>query len=222
MREIETVYEDIVFSHYEYSNIIFDAMFELIEKVVGEDEVFHRGALAPYGLDLPEVKAIQSEAIDARHHMRVETFIDRHNELIPAFNRFLKTLDLSPLKLYTGERYERDKKQLVIHNVAHELNILKLHEQYLVMKAYGHPRKCLRLQMFFENAVRYFLDVEKTTQFYNIVTDAKKMETFVATVSDGAIRAKSQIDALSYDLRRLNTRRNKIKHSRRLHRQGEL
>lgn len=207
--ELKLLYEDILFSHQEYSNIIFDSMFEFLEK-----QKKHIHKIEQYGMDNDYLTELKYHAIHARHQMRVDDFIPLHNKLIKPINHLFKTLyQFEPIALYKYERYEGDIKDLVIHKVMKELSILKLLEQYTIMKMADHPRKDLRLQMFFENALRYVIKNDTKLTFYELISDQTNLEIFLSTVMEGIALSKTQIKAFGDDLKQLNTKRNRIKHS---------
>jgi hypothetical protein len=209
VEELKLLYEDIVFSHQEYSPIIFDGMFELIEKV--KSSVYK---IEQYGIDTTYLGELKYHASHARHQMRVDDYIPLHNKLIEPFNQLIETVFHLPiLKPYQYERYEGEIKDLIIHKVMKELSILKLLEQYTIMKISNHDRKDLRLQMFFENAMRYIVHADQHITFYTLINHTSNLETFLQTVMEGVSFSKTQIKAFGDDLKRLNTKRNHIKHS---------
>lgn len=209
MDEIKLIYEDITFSHQEYSTIIFDSIYELIQKATP-----HVHKISQYGIDKDYLSELKYHASHARHQLRVDDYIPLHNKLIEPINQLLSTVyKLPPIEAYKYERYEGEIKELVIHKVMKELSILKLLEQYTIMKLSDHLRKDLRLQMFFENAIRYIVNNHTASTFFELIDEDTTLELFLSTVMEGASFSKTQIKAFKEDLKRLNTKRNRIKHS---------
>ncbi|MFU8787077.1 MAG: hypothetical protein ACNA7U_07480, partial [Candidatus Izemoplasmataceae bacterium] len=207
--EIELIYEDILFSHQEYSNIIFDSMYEFLQK-------FQRFTFKSESVGITQnyLNQLKDYAKNARHQMRVEDYIKAHNLVIEPFNNFIETyFKLKPIPIYEFAQFEGKIKELVIHKVINELGILKLSEQYAVMKYYKHQRKDLRLQMFFENVIRYFTNANATLTFYEILNDFKLMHAFVYQMLDGIKVSDAQVKHFIIDLKQLNIKRNKIKHN---------
>jgi hypothetical protein len=203
------IYQDIVFSHDIYSPIIFDSMFEMIDKTL-KDDLYNIRSLTKYHLSTDYIKKLKNYANIGRHTMKVNQYILKHNELIEPFNQFISKLRGYPkIEPYHIESYEFSPSQLNLSKVINQFHIIKLYEQFSIMQIHHHNRSLLRLQMFFENSIRYHSkDYEK--EFVHLINSKDIMNNFTNYISDSSF-SNAQQKSFVLEMMDLNKIRNKIK-----------
>lgn len=208
-QEIDLIYKDILFAHHEYSSSIFDSMYELIEKFRRDESYLVRESIKMYGMDDEYLGELRQLAISARHFMKIKSYITKHNYFLESFNEFIHIeFNLPPLPIYEPNKHEEDPKKLPMNEVLDELNIIKLYEQYIHYDINNNQRKALKLQMFYENAIRKLLN-ETKRDFYEIISDTESMCKFKSLLMGTSC---SSADDFMSKMKELNMIRNKIKH----------
>ncbi len=207
-QEQNMIYQDIVFSHDTYSPIIFDSMYEMIEKTLN-GHVNTKEILEKYNLTLPYIKHLKSNANIAKHTMMVTQYIKLHNTYIEQFNAFLTILKLPSIPIYQIEQYEYAPTELHLAKVIKQFHIIKLYEQFSVMYNHDQIRSLLRLQMFFESSIRYHAN-EYEKEFSYMINTASIMKKFVDYISDQSFSLAQQKTFVSR-MMDLNKIRNEIK-----------
>lgn len=208
-KEIQMIYQDIVFSHNSYSPIIFDSMYEMIDKTINNQD-YNPSSLVLMALDKAYLQQLKSLANTGRHTMKVKEFILKHNVLIGPFNVFLTQLkEFDPIEEYHIEPYEYAPKSLNLSKVFDQFHIIKLYEQFSVMYVHGHKRAFLRLQMFFESSIRYHTK-EYEKDFVHMINTPSIIKDFVDYISDKSYSLAQQKTFVN-KMMDLNKIRNDIK-----------
>jgi hypothetical protein len=184
-------------------------MYEFISKTL-KDDIFHENTIKKHHLSMDYVRTLKHYADTGRHTMKVKEYILKHNELIRPFNQFLMSeKDCPPIEEYHIDSFELSPTQLNLSKVINQFHIIKLYEQFSIMQIHGHVRSLLRLQMFFENSIRYHAD-EYIKEFSHLINSPKIMKNFTDYISDCSFSNTQQKTFVS-EMMDLNKIRNKIK-----------